>query len=122
MSSNLQVLAPEPVLLEVIAGSDYPFEMELSDSTGAAVNLTGYSAQLDLCTTLDDTVPDIELTVGSGVTITAASGIVSVSLTAAQTGAREGEERLWHLWLTDPSSNVQCIGRGTIRFVKGGPQ
>lgn len=122
MSSNLQLLAPEPALIEVIAGSDFPFEMELSDSTGAAVNLTGYSAQIDLCSTLDDAVPDLELAVGSGVTITAASGIISVSLTAAQTAAREGEERLWHLWLTDPSSKVQCIGRGTIRFVKGGPQ
>lgn len=122
MNSNLQVLAPDPVLLEVVAGSDYEVDFELTDSSDVAVNLTGYTAQVDLCSALDDSVPDIELTVGSGVTITAASGLIAVSLTAAQTGAREAEDRFWHVWLTDPSSKVQCIARGTMRFVKGGPQ
>ena len=122
MTNTLQVLAPESVLLEVVAGSDYQVDFELTDSSDVAVDLTGYSAQLDICETLDDAVPDLELTSGSGVTITAASGLIAITLTAAQTGAREGEDRLWHVWLTDPSSKTQCIARGTMRFVKGGPQ
>lgn len=122
MTNTLQVLAPDPVFLEVVAGADYQVDFELTDSADAIVNLTGYTAQIDLCLSLDDAVPDLELTTGSGVTITAASGIIAVSLTAAQTGARENEDRFWHLWLTDPSSKVQCIARGTMRFIKGGPQ
>jgi len=122
MSANLQVLAPDPVLLEVVSGADYQVDFELTDSADEVVDLTGYTAQVDLCSTLDDAVPDLELTSGSGVTITAVDGLIAVSLTASQTAARETEDRFWHVWLTDPSSKVQCIARGTMRFVKGGPQ
>ena len=67
-------------------GEDYVRTLTLSDDNGNAEDLTGYTCQVQWRTS-PNKPPAISLSVGSGITITAASGIVEIEVTQAQLSA-----------------------------------
>ncbi len=54
---------------------------------GALVNLTPYTAAMDIRHLMEDTVAILELTNGSGITLGGVLGTIVVTLTATQTAA-----------------------------------
>jgi hypothetical protein len=68
-------------------GIDLIFTVTWTDSTGAAINLTGYTIQLALSNQVTNTNL-LTLSIGSGVTVTTPStGVAQFRITGAQTTA-----------------------------------
>ena len=68
-------------------GIDLIFTVTWTDSTGAAINLTGYTIQLAVSNQVTNTNL-LTLSIGSGVTVTTPStGVASFRITGAQTTA-----------------------------------
>jgi hypothetical protein len=68
-------------------GIDWIFTTTWQDSTGTAINTTGYSVSLQIRNQVDNSVI-LSLSVGSGITLTTpASGITTYRVTGTQTAA-----------------------------------
>lgn len=79
--------------LVIEQGADFAFSLEYRDSTGALVNLTGYTARMDV-RAADDVAPNapgtpiVQLTTANGrITLGGALGTVALALTSAVTAA-----------------------------------
>lgn len=79
--------------LVIEQGADFAFSLEYRDSSGALVNLTGYTARMDVRAS-DDIAPTspgtpiVQLTTANGrITLGGALGTVALALTAAVTAA-----------------------------------
>lgn len=75
-----------------VHGDTHTFVAEWKDSTGAAINLTGYTAKLQV--KIDyDTPALLTLTDSSGIVIDAALGKLTVTFTATQTATLDATTR-----------------------------
>jgi len=72
---------------EIEQGADWFVNFQWKDSTGAPINVTGYTAALQIRTSPLAKTTVLSLTNGSGITITAATGLFAIHATAAQTTA-----------------------------------
>lgn len=67
-------------------GATWSVVITYKDSTGAAINLTGYTAAMQIRQQYNSTDADLTLTSPSnGIVITPLTGVVTVTITAAQT-------------------------------------
>ena len=87
-------------------GADWYINFTYEDSTGTPINLTGYTAALQLRSLPADSATALSLTSSSGITITAATGLIAVHATAAQTGAIDTGRYYYDLEITLTSSSV----------------
>lgn len=95
-------------------GADWFVTFVYKDSDGTAINLTGYSAALQLRDTYADTTTDLSLTSASGITITGATGTLEVRATAAQTAAIAAGTYVYDLQITSGSGIVTRLVQGRI--------
>lgn len=68
-------------------GSDWYLNITYKDSTGAPINLTGYTAAMQIRETASSTTSVLTLSSGSGITITPLTGVLDLHATATQTAA-----------------------------------
>ena len=95
----------------------------VTDTTGAAVDLTGYTARLDQWTpSVDPTRSDSTLvrslsSTGGSAQLSVAGSTVSLTTTSAQSATWAAAELEYSLWLIDGSARAQVAaqGRFTIR-------
>ena len=80
---------PFPTTTVIDANRDWAFTVFWQDSTGAAYNLTGYTATFTLREDYNKPVV-YTLAVGSGVTITAATGQITLNATHTQNAISPG--------------------------------
>jgi hypothetical protein len=57
------------------------------DSAGTAINLTGYSARMQVRETYSSTSTIVSLTNGSGITLGGAAGTIAIAISATTTAA-----------------------------------
>ena len=95
-------------------GADWYVTFVYKDSGGTAINLTGYSAALQLRDTYADTATDLSLTSASGITITGATGTLEVRATAAQTAAILAGTYVYDLEITSGAGVVTRLVQGRI--------
>lgn len=96
-------------------GANWFLTVVYKDSTGTAINLTGYTAALQIRDTYADSTTDLSLTSPSGgITITAATGTISITATAAQTGAIAAGTYVYDLEITSASGIVTRLIQGRI--------
>jgi hypothetical protein len=88
-------------------------------STGLPVNLTGYSAQLQIRHTAKDAAAVISLTDSSGLDIDEPAGKVSVEISAAATGALVPGKYVWDLVLTSSAAKKKRLVGGVATVVVG---
>lgn len=80
---------------------------------GQVVNLTDYTAVMQVRTSPDDPTVLVELSTANGrITITGTSGLVSLSLNAATTAALDAGQYVYDLELTAPDSTVTRLLQG----------
>lgn len=94
-------------------GSDWYLNLEYKDQDGVAIDLTGYTAALQLRTTAAATTTVLSLTTGSGITITGATGTIQVHATAAQTMAIPAGIYFYDLEITSSGGIVTRLIQGT---------
>ncbi len=98
--------------VEIDQGADWFFNVTYEQPAGTPVNITSYTAALQLRSLPDTPTAVLSLTTGSGITITGASGLVAVHATAAQTGAIVSGDYYYDLEITSPQEIVTRLVQG----------
>ena len=99
-------------IVEIDQGADWFFNVTYEQPAGTPVNITNYTAALQLRSLPQSATAVLSLTTGSGITITGASGLVAVHATAVQTGAIVAGDYYYDLEITSPSGVVTRLVQG----------
>ena len=100
-------------IVEIDQGADWFFNVTYEQPAGTPVNITSYTAALQLRSLPESTTAVLSLaTGGNGITITGAAGLVAVHATAAQTGAIIAGDYYYDLEITSPSGVVTRLVQG----------
>lgn len=105
--------------MTVDVGADFAITFAYKDTDGNAIDLTGYTAAMQVRTTPDAATALVSLTTGSGITITGATGTILVNMSAAQTGAltsttQAGTPYVYDLEITSPTAVITRLVQGVI--------
>jgi hypothetical protein len=96
-------------------GADYYVNFQYKDSAGVAINLTGYTAAMQLRFTPESATAVLSLSSPSnGITITGATGLVAVRITAAQTTTLSPIIYAYDLELTSGAGIVTRLVQGNF--------
>ena len=87
-------------------GADWFLDVTYDNPNGTPVNITGYTAALQLRSLPTDSTAVLTLTTGSGITITGVTGLVAIHATALQTRAIDEGIYYYDLEITAPSTGV----------------
>jgi hypothetical protein len=91
-------------------GATWSVVVTYKDSTGAAINLTGYTAAMQVRQQYSSADADLTLTSPSGgIVITGATGVVTITMTATQTAALEEGYYVYDVELTSGSYKDRLI-------------
>jgi hypothetical protein len=99
-------------IVEIDQGADWFFNVTYEQPAGTPVNITSYTAALQLRSLPESTTAVLSLTTGSGITITGASGLVAVHATALQTGAIVAGDYYYDLEITSQNGIVTRLVQG----------
>lgn len=73
--------------IEINQGATYELTVTWKDSAGTAINLTGYSARMQVRETYSSSSTIVSLTNGSGITLGGAAGTIAILISATTTAA-----------------------------------
>lgn len=99
---------------EMFEGDTKDIVVTVTDSAGAAVDLTGAVIAWQMARTARSATPAVAKSVGSGIVITdAPGGICTISLDSSDTGGLSGD--FYHeLEVTDAQANITTVLSGTV--------
>jgi hypothetical protein len=96
-------------------GADWYINFTYENPAGTPVNITSYTAALQVRTSPLAATTVLSLaTGGNGIVITGATGLVAVHATAVQTGNITNGRYTYDLEITSPTSIVTRLVQGTI--------
>lgn len=95
-------------------GADWYLTVTYENPNGTAINITNYTAALQIRSLPSDPTTVLSLSTGSGITITGATGTVEVRATAAQTGAIDEGTYYYDLEITAPTGVVTRLVQGQV--------
>lgn len=96
-------------------GADWYINFYYKDSSNVAINLTGYTAAMQLRSEPEDLTTVLSLSSpSSGIVITGATGLIAVHATAAQTAAIIAGIYFYDLEITSGSGIVTRLIQGQI--------
>lgn len=105
------------LVLEQGAQKDLVFA--LKDSNNNPIDLTSWTAKLQIRETFDSTNPLLTLTSpASGLVINAGAGTITLSITAAQTTALTVERAVWDLLGTDAGGAPRRLLQGVVNIMR----
>lgn len=87
-------------------GADWFLNVNYDNPDGTPVNITGYTAALQLRSLPTDPTSVLSLTTGAGITITGVTGLIAIRATAIQTRAIDEGIYYYDLEITAPSTAV----------------
>jgi len=91
--------------VEIDQGADWYLDVNYDQPNGSPVNLTSYTAALQLRSLPEDTTAVLTLTTANGgITITGATGLVAIHATATQTRAIDDGTYYYDLEITSGAS------------------
>lgn len=93
-------------------GATWYLNVEYDNPNGTPVNLTGYTAALQLRSLPESATAVLSLSTGLGITITGATGLVAISATATQTRAIDEGTYYYDLEITSPAGVVTRLVQG----------
>lgn len=99
-------------IVEIDQGADWFFNVTYENPAGTPVNITSYTAALQLRSLPESTTAVLSLATGSGITITGSTGLVAVHATATQTGAIIAGDYYYDLEITSPQNVVTRLVQG----------
>jgi hypothetical protein len=95
-------------------GATFKHTLTLKDSSDTVINLTGYSAEMDLRKNQDDSSEVITLTVAnSRVTMGGGAGTIVLEISASDSASLAVGDGVYDLEITDSSGKVDRILEGT---------
>jgi len=93
-------------------GATWYLNVEYDNPNGTPVNLTSYTAALQIRSLPESPTAVLSLSTGSGITITGATGLVAISATATQTRAIDEGTYFYDLEITSPAGVVTRLVQG----------
>ena len=81
-------------------GADFNFVFTWKDQSNIAINLSGYSARMQVRLTPQSASPVLDLLSGSAITLGGAAGTISISISNSQTSGLSPGEFYYDLVLT----------------------
>jgi hypothetical protein len=93
-------------------GADWYLNVTYDNPNGTPVNITSYTAALQLRSLPESATTVLSLSTGSGITITGASGLVAIHATATQTRAIDEGTYYYDLEITSPAGVVTRLVQG----------
>jgi hypothetical protein len=105
--------------LTVLQGATFQLRVIWKDSTGAAINLSGYTARMQMRERLTSTTTLADMTTeNGGISLGGAAGTVDLLLTAAETAAITAIRGVYDLELVSASGVVSRVLGGSVDFSK----
>lgn len=105
--------AQHNILIE--QGATFQLDLVWKDSLGAPINLTGYTARMQVRYKLADAVPLLSFTTENGaITLGGAAGTISVVGTATQTDALTVKKGVYDLELVSAGGIVTRLIEGSV--------
>ena len=96
-------------------GATWNITLTYKNSDGSPINLTGYTAALQLRTSYDASSAALSLSSGSGIVLGGTAGTIAVTATATQTGSLTAGEYVYDLEITSSSVVTRLVqGRITV--------
>lgn len=93
-------------------GATWSFTLTLTDDNGTAIDLTGYTAKMQIRDLPGGTVFETLETGGAGIVITAATGEIALTFTAAETAALTISRGMYDLKITSSGAVVTYLLKG----------
>jgi hypothetical protein len=87
-------------------GADWYINFQYQDSDGVAIDLTNYTAKMQLRSLPTSATAVLTLTQGNGITIVGNQGLLEIHATAAQTGNIDAGYYFYDLEITAPITGV----------------
>lgn len=100
--------------ISIDQGATYSLALTYKDSNGTAINLTGYTAAMQIRTSYDSSTTVVSLTSSSGIVITAATGLLTITITSIQTAALTPGTYVYDLEITSGSGVVSRLIQGSV--------
>lgn len=108
----------ESDLDELVHGADWGWGFQLmQDDNVTPVDTTGYTCEIQIRESENGELYDT-LTIGSGITMTAASGLFNVRIDDSQVDTYKWSTAVFKVIVTDSSSNKKPFFIGRLRFVE----
>lgn len=105
--------------IEIEQGSTFNKTLTYKDSNDVAIDLTGYTARMQIRSKITDATFIDELTTGNGrIVLGGAAGTIQLIFSDAVTAAYTFDTALYDLELIDGSSNVSKLMKGKIILIK----
>lgn len=101
--------------LYVEQGTTFSKTITWKDSVGNPIDLTGYSAELQIRASVESTTTFLSLTSTAGITLQPA-GLISILITPAQTRTINARKGIYDLELTAPGGTVRRLLEGKVTF------
>lgn len=98
--------------VEIDQGADWFFNVTYENPAGTPVNITSYTAALQLRSLPTDDTYVLSLTTGNGITLVGAQGLVEVHATANQTRSIDEGTYYYDLEITSQSGIVTRLVQG----------
>lgn len=105
----------------ITAFADYTFTAEYKDSDGQAIDITGYSAFMQIRKTFS-TPAALSLSDGDGLTIDGTAGEVAIHFTGEQTGQLIKGPWLYNLFVVSQDGYRTELIKGTISIAPSATQ
>lgn len=97
-------------------GATYDTTFTWTNSAGSAVNLTGYTARLQIRESVDAASTLVSLTSSSGITLGGVAGTVQVTISATATAALTPGRAVYDLELVSGGGVVTRLLEGAVRI------
>ena len=102
--------------LYIDQGADWYLYVEYTDPYDAPIDLTGYTAKMQLREYTSSSSAALTLATNSGITIDAAAGKITVHATATQTSSLTLPKYVYDLKITSPSGIVTRLIQGNANI------
>ena len=107
-------MAPGVLNLTFPQGDTWALSLTWNDSAGAPINLTGYTAAMQLRLTYDAVTPVLSLTSTSGITLGGSAGTVALLVDAPTTAAIDAGIYVYDLDLRSGGGVVTRLVQGSV--------
>lgn len=100
--------------ISIDQGATFSLVVTYTDPAGDAVNLTGYTAALQARETVTSSTAALSFTESAGIAITAVTGVLTITATAAQTTALSLSNYVYDLEITSGAGVVTRLLQGAV--------
>ncbi len=99
--------------IQIDQGATYTLALSYKDSAGVPINLTNYTAAMQLRKTVGSATASLSLTSSSGIVITGATGLLSITITATQSRDLVPDIYVYDLEITSAAGVVTRLIEGS---------